>query len=63
MDLIVTTRGEEVVRGRLTRRRMMVMVMATMLSTMSGTRVEAAATCSYLPDTSQLSCRWILTFL
>ena len=62
MDLIVTT------RGRLTRRRrMMVMVMATMLATMlatmAGTRVEAAATCSYLPDTSQLSCRWILTFL
>ena len=49
MDLIVTTRGRLVM--------MMMLVMATMLSTMVGTRVDAAATCSYLPDTSQLSCR------
>ena len=53
MDLTVTG---EVMRGRLAMRRMMV-VLATMLSTMGGNRVEAAATCSYLPDTSQLSCR------
>ena len=50
MDLIVTV---------MKRRRMGVMaVMGTMLLTMLGeTRVDGAATCSYLPDTSQLSCR------
>ena len=52
MDLTVTRERVLVVR------RMMVMVIATMLSTMLvGIKVDAAATCSYLPDTSQLSCR------
>ena len=52
MDLTVT-------RGRmLVRRRMVTMAMVAMLTTMLvGIKVDAAATCSYLPDTSQLSCR------
>merc|ERR1719193_2145130 len=37
------------------RRRMVVMATMLLLS-LAGSRVDGAATCSYLPDTSQLSC-------
>merc|ERR1719234_370569 len=49
MDLVVT-REVMVVRMRM---RMAVMMV---LLTLAGSRVDGAATCSYLPDTSQLSC-------
>ena len=52
MDLIVT---REVMVGVM-RRRMVVMATMLLLS-LAGSRVDGAATCSYLPDTSQLSCR------
>ena len=51
MDLVVT---REVM---VVRRRMRMAVMVMLLLTLAGSRVDGAATCSYLPDTSQLSCR------
>ena len=32
-------------------------IVMMVLLTLAGSRVDGAATCSYLPDTSQLSCR------